>query len=195
VILKFSAMLYVNVIFQNVLRYELNLTDCAYKFENVTDFRLKLKLHSSIDWISLVLSNQTNRDKVILIADNHEIAAYNDKHPDQLLKILDQRILQFNDFICTRMQYKHLVPIYNKAAERLRQNGLLERLNARWIHLENVRPLPIASEPKVLNFDHVGVAFKLSGGFLVLAFIFFVYEVSNVKLRTFLLRKMLERCF
>jgi len=140
----------------------------------------------------LVLSNDKNRDNVILIADNHEIAAYNDKHPDQPLKILDQRILQFNDFIGWESQ--NLVPIYKKAAERLRENGLLEKLNARWIRLENVRPPPIAIEPKVLTFDHVGVAFKLSGGFFVLAFILFVYEVSNVKLRTFLLRKMLDRC-
>jgi len=178
-------MPYINVVVQNVLRYELNLTDC-YKVGKQDDYRLRLRRHSSADWISLVLSNQKNRDKVILIADNHEIAAYNDKHPDQPLEILDQRILQFNDFI--GMENQHLIPIYVKATERLRENGLLEKLNSRWIHLENVRPLAVATDPKVLTFDHVGVAFKLSGGFLVLALILFVYEVSNVKLRTLLLR-------
>jgi len=153
------------------------------------EYTLKLRLHSSSDWMSKVIS--LGHEGKVLVADTHEIAAYNEKHPDRPLKILDERIIKFNEFIGMDLEY--LIPIYIKSAGRLRENGLLDRAIEKWFDAKQVRPPPLESEPQVLTFDHVGVAFKISAGFLILALVMFLLEVCYAKMKKSLLGKLVDR--
>jgi len=152
---------------------------------------LKLKLHRSIEWIDLVLSNRTDRNKIVLVADSHEIADYNGKHPNAPLKIIDRRIFRFHDFI--GMEVEKLIPIYIKATSKLLENGLLERIITKWVDLSKIRPPQEESDPIVLTFDHVGFTFYISGAFLILAAIVFLLELSLRKFKISLKQKFVSR--
>jgi len=153
----------------------LDFRNCLQLGRNKSDFELRFNRSSTrSDWIELALRNQPKRNELILIADSHEIADYNDKHPNQPLKILDRRIIRFSDFL--GKEHAFMNPLFKKTFVRLLENGLLERIIEKWVDLVKVRPPPLESEPKVLTFDHVGVAFKIAGGFLALSVVTFVFE-------------------
>jgi len=123
--------------------------------------------------------NPIDKGNKILVADNHEIAEYNDKHPNQPLTIINERIIKINDWI-TGETYENpnafLMPLYKKLSMKLRENGLLDRVTKKWFDVSKVRPPPLESEPVVLTWDHVAVAFKICGAFLFLAAIVFMTE-------------------
>jgi len=140
---------------------------------------LKIRRHLARDWIELVLTNPKDRGNKILIADSHEIADYNLKHPDKPLKMLDERIMMFNDLFLVgkyHNEFDFLNSLLKKAALRLRENGLLDQIIAKYVDSKKLRPPPEESEPVVLTLDHVGVAFKLCGGFFALGLVVFMIE-------------------
>jgi len=140
---------------------------------------LRFRHHYAKDWIERVLANPTDKGNKVLVADNHEIADYNEKHPNQPLTIIDERIIKINEWIAGEYGSKaneFLMPLYNKLTMKLRENGLLDRITAKWFDVSKVRPPPLENEPVVLTWDHVGVAFKICGAFLLLAAIFFMTE-------------------
>jgi len=145
------------------------------------DNELVIRLHWTPNWIDLVLSTHRNRDELILIADSHEIADYNERHPNAPLKILDQRIIKVRDFPRGKWrEAEFLNPLMKKAALRLSENGLLDRIIAKYVDPTKLRPPPLKSDPVVLTFDHVGVAFKIIGGFLAIAIFTFLLEKFSI---------------
>jgi len=144
---------------------------------NKDDFELRIRSHKSKNWIERVLKNPTDKGNKILVADSHEIADYNDKHPNQSLTIIDERIMKLNDWIDVYAESNaFLMPLYDREAMRLRENGLLDKVTKKWFDVSKVRPPPVAKEPVVLTWDHVGGAFKICGAFLLLAAIVFMTE-------------------
>jgi len=155
----------------------LNFANCLIIDKVKEENELEVRIHSIYNWIDLVLSTHQNPNELILIADTHEIAGYNDKHPNAPLKILDHRIIKFRDFPIGRWtEHVFLIPLLRTAAIRLSENGLLERIIEKWVDLSNVRPPPLESDPVVLTFDHVGVAFKICAGFIILSLLTFIIE-------------------
>jgi len=147
---------------------------CCLRSDCDSDHELRIRYHNSKDWIARVLENPT-----------HEIADYNEKHPNKPIKILDERIIKLSDWITgNEKPHEYLNPLYNKIGTRLRENGLLDRIIEKWFDAKQVRPPPLDSEPQVLTFDHVGVAFKISAGFLILALVMFLLEVCYAKIKT-----------
>jgi len=145
--------------------------------ENINENELQIRHHYTSDWIKNVMANPSEAGRKILIADAYEIADYNGKNPNQTLKILDERIIKVYDWIISNdASNAFLFPLYDKAALKLRENGLLDRLISKWFDSKKVRPQPIESEPIVLTFENVGIAFKIGGGLLVLAAFIFVLE-------------------
>jgi len=157
------------------------------------DFELRIRTHRSFNWIANVLANPTDRGRKIIVADIHEIADYNKKHPNQPLKILDERIIKYNDwiFMTGAVNSKFLLPLYSDMSIKLRENGLLDRIIAKHFDPRDVRPPPLESDPVELSLDHVGVTFKICGAFLMLAFIIFMKEITFKKLKQLLLRRIL----
>jgi len=138
---------------------------------------LRIIYHQAKDWIERVTTNPIDKGNKILVADNHEIADYNDQHPNQPLTIINERIIKINEWIAGKENAnEYLMPLYNKLSMRLRENGLLDRVTAKWFDVSKVRPPPLDSEPVVLTWDHVGVTFKICGTFLLLAAIVFMAE-------------------
>jgi len=155
----------------------LRFRNCLVRNENATGYELRIRQHHSSDWIENVMMNPSEAGKKILIADAYEIAEYNSKNPNQPLRILDERIIKINDWIVAASATNaFLFPIYQKAAMRLRENGLLDRVIAKWFDSKKIRPPSLESDPKVLTFDNVGVAFKIGGGLLILAVFIFMLE-------------------
>jgi len=156
------------------------------------DFELRIRTHRSSNWIAKILASPTDSGNKILVADTHEIADYNKKHPNQPLMILDERIIKYSDWMVTEGVFnKFLFPLYSEMSMKLRENGLLDRIIAKHFDPRDVRPPPLESDPVVLDFDRVGVAFKISGAFLSLAFIIFMKEITFKKMKQLLLRKIL----
>jgi len=156
----------------------LDFKSCFLINENKRDFELRIRHHESRDWIERVLTNPTDKGNKILFADSHEIADYNDKHPNQTLTIIDQRIIKISEWIVSKEKSNaFLMPLYMKLNMKLRENGLLDRITKKWFDVSKVRPPPLASEPVVLTWDHVGVGFKICGAFLLLAIVVFLFEV------------------
>jgi len=168
------------------------MKNCMLIKEAKDDYDLNIRAHARSDWVDFVFATHEDRDKIILIADSHEIADYNDKHPGAPLKILDQRILKFNDFIGVDKEHEYLIPLYIKAAKRLQENGLLERVIAKWIDLENIRPPEEESDPVVLTFSHVNFIFIICGAFLAFSAFVFVLEFSIVNLNAILVEVVVD---
>jgi len=157
----------------------LNFESCFHRNDSKSDYELRIRHHQSKNWIEGVLKNPTNKGSKILVADSHEIADYNDKHPNQPLTIIDNRIMRVNDWVVAELGSKaneFLMPLYMKLSMRLRENGLLDRITKKWFDISKVRPPPVESEPVVLTWNHVGVGFKICGAFLLLAAIVFMTE-------------------
>jgi len=151
--------------------------ESCFLLQDKTDYELRIRSHKSKNWIERVLKNSTNNGNKILVADSHEVADYNDKHPNQPLTIIDERIMKVNDWISVfGGTNAFLMPLYDREAMRLRENGLLDRITKKWFDVSKVRPPPLESEPVVLTWDHVGVGFKVCGAFLLLAAIVFMAE-------------------
>jgi len=175
-------------------RFFLNFRNCLFIKENKTDFELRIRSHSRNDWIERVLAHPADKGNKILVADLHEIANYNDKHPNQPLKILEERIMRINEWFSVKGHSNNfMIPLYSKMTLRLRENGLLDRIIAKWFDLQSVRPPPLESDPVVLTFDHVGFTFYISGAFLIVATIVFVLEIMFEKLKISLKRKFINR--
>jgi len=174
----------------------LKFETCLWQ-RNKTDFELRIRHHVAKDWIKRVLKNPMDKGNKILVADSHEIADYNDQHPNQPLTIIDERIMKINDWIeVHQLSNDFLMPLYQREATRLRENGLLDRVTKKWFDILKVRPRPLENDPVVLTWDHVGVAFKICGAFLLLALIVFVFEVLFIKrLKLMLLQKFIDRYF
>jgi len=111
----------------------LNFESCIHINENQTDYELRIRHHRAKDWIEKVLTNPKDKGNKILVADSHEIADYNGKYPNQPLTIIDERIIKVNDWIAVRDQpNEFLMPLYQREAIRLRENGLLDRVTKKW---------------------------------------------------------------
>jgi len=162
-----------------------------------SDYELRIRSHDEKNWTERVLTHPADNRNKILVADSHEIADYNGKYPNQPLTIIDERIIKVNDWIAVRTQSNEfLMPLYDRESMRLRENGLLDRVTKKWFDVSKVRPPPLESEPVVLTWDHVGVAFKICGAFLLLASIVFMFEVLLIKrLKLMLLQKLIDRYF
>jgi len=172
-----------------LLRFRLNFENCFKRRDN--EFKLRIKYHTSKKWIANVLAHPINSINSILVADTHEIADYNKKNPNQPLKILDVRIITKNDWIRSESRNEFMIPLYSEMSLKLRENGLLDRIMANYSDPRDVRPPPLESDPVELTFDHVGVAFKICGAFLILASIIFMKEIIFYKLKQIMLRKIL----
>jgi len=163
------------------MRFHLSFRDCTVK-RNLDDYDLRLRFHDAVDWIEMALSK--DRNSKVLVADTHEIADYNNKHPNAPLKIIEERIIKVSEWLTgTERANEFLIPLYQKAELRLRENGLLDRIIAKWFNVQDVRPPPLESDPVVLTFDHVGVAFKICAGFIVLSLLTLIIEFIVSKLR------------
>jgi len=145
--------------------------------EITNEHELQIRHHYASDWIEKVMSNPSEAGRKILIADTYEIAEYNTKNPNATLKILDERIIKINDWLIGRDPSNAILfPIYQKAALKLRENGILSATIAMWFDSKQVRPPPQNAGPVVLTFDNVGVAFKIGGGLLIVANLIFMLE-------------------
>jgi len=157
----------------------LNFKNCIYIKRNRSDYDLRFRRHRARDWIEEVLMDPTDEGNKILVADNHEIAKYNDKHPNQPLTIINERIMKVNDWILGDWPSNpnaFLMPLYNDLSMKLRENGLLDRVTAKWFDVSKVRPPPLENDPIVMTWDQYGVGFKICGAFLLLAAIVFMTE-------------------
>jgi len=154
-------------------------------------YELRIRYHYSPNWIANVLAHPIHSNNYILIADTHEIADYNNKNPNQPLKILDVRIISKNDWIKSGTRSDFLNSLYSEMSLKLRENGLLDQIISKHFDPRDIRPPPLESDPVVLTLDHVGVTFKICGAFLMLAFIIFMKEITFKKLKQMLLRKIL----
>jgi len=163
----------------NLCRFFLNFKRCDHRNSRKdNEYELRIRSHNARDWIERVLRNPADKGNKILVADLHEIADYNDKHPNQPLTIINDRIIKISEWIVGErgQSNEFLMPLYMKLNMRLRENGLLDRITAKWFDVSKVRPPPLESDPVVLTWDHVGVAFKICGAFLLLAAIVFMTE-------------------
>jgi len=136
--------------------------------------------------------NAPNSESV-LIADSFQIADYNEQHPEDPLKILDEVIIGFYD----SLHYdKFSLPVMNyfgKSVMGLRENGMLDRIIAKWIDLKNVRPPPPEpEEPKVLTLSSIGVGFKIYAASILICLLAFALEIFRNQLTLFIRAQLLK---
>jgi len=179
--------------FLTSLRFYLNFRNCLVDERNKSDYELRIRHHLASNWIAKVMANLTaDRDKIILIADTYEIATYNANNSNQPLKILDERIIKYADWVTGKYNSNgYLYQLYQKAAVKLRENGLLAQITENWLKINEIRPPPQKAEPKALIFDHVGVAFKISGGLLILAVVSFILERLSIYVKVLIVKTKL----
>jgi len=122
------------------------------------------------------LDSMQLKSQSILVAESFDIAEYNTRNPDKPLKVLDERITEISFSFIGETDHFVLLTLIERVGQRLTENGILHRLIAKWIHLENLRPQPEPEKPKVLSMKHVGVGFKVFGMSLGISLFVFVLE-------------------
>jgi len=165
----------------------LNFTQCFYRNTSDADsYELVIKkvrpfyleYYGFRKWNNSTLQAYLNapNNESVLVADSYQIAEYNQQHPKDPLKILDEVIVGSYSFLSDPRLHSYMLEALHKAGMRLRENGILDRIIDKWVDLRNVRPAPPESEPKVLTLTAIGVAFKIYGFFIALCVIFFAIE-------------------
>jgi len=116
----------------------------------------------------------------ILVAKSFLIAEYNERNPNNPLKVLDERITETSMDLIDDPDHFILLALIDRVGQRLTENGILHQLIRKWIHLENLRPKLEPEKPKVLSMKHVGVGFKIYG--ISVGLSLFVFVLERIKL-------------
>jgi len=116
------------------------------------------------------------KSESILVAESFDIADYNERNPNNPLKVLDERITGTSMGFLGDVDQVALLTLIERVGQRLTENGVFNQLIGKSIHLENLRPQPEPEKPKVLGMKHVGVGFKVYGMSVGLSMLGFVLE-------------------
>jgi len=114
-------------------------------------------------------------ESCILVADTHQIAAYNEEHPDAPLRILDERIKGFYESPFAQQPF--LEPILEKAVPFFTESGVINHIMSIHNNLEMLRPLPELQEPQVMTMNHLAISFKVYLIFIAVSVLAFAIEV------------------
>jgi len=162
-------------------RFHLNTSTCFFPDERkVNELPIKTNEFAESTWHESILQPYLDsmqlKSESILVAESFDIAEYNTRNPNNPLKVLDERIIEKRtSFIYDPEQFV-LLTLIEKRGKLLSENGILHKLIAKSVHLENLKPQPEPEDPKVLGMKHVGVGFKIFGMSLGISLFVFVLE-------------------
>jgi len=173
-----------------ISRHPLNFINCWDKKEEfelplLNDTTFAMEFDGHLNWNDSTLPAYLNsfQSESILIADQFQIAAYNERHPNDPLNVLDEVIFGFYDSLKTLDFEKGPETIvFEKASILLRENGILNRIISKYSNINNFKPKPEPDEPKVLSLGELGFGFKIVCAFLFLAMIAFAFEIISARL-------------
>jgi len=113
---------------------------------------LALEYYGYSSWNDSTLSAYLNssQSESILIADQFQIAAHNEKHPNDKLTALDESFFGYYDSLLFQdLDRGPESIIFEKTATLLRENGILHRAMLNSTDLNYFKPQPLSNEPSV----------------------------------------------
>jgi len=159
----------------------LNLSDCgannnANSLEILNDVSLYQQT-KKLDYTLLdAYMNSPLQNDIILVADNYQIADYNQRNPNKPLNVLNIPITSFRElFFNFPGLILFLIPSIEDSAKLFAENGITDKIIVKWIHLDAMNFRVEAEQPKVLTLFHLKIGFKIHYAFLSVAlFVFFI---------------------
>jgi len=124
-----------------------------------------------------------NSSNVILITNTFDVINYNKQNPLSPMRILpeEERFMRVYEGFHTTQDY-FLMPSLMRAIEQLKQNGIIDRIMAKYYDKSYIYPPPPEGEPEVLTLGQTAFAFKLLAICVSFSFAVFVVEVDYKKI-------------
>jgi len=163
-------------------RFTWNVLNCFYKKDSEFDAEIVTGVYT---WKSSVMMSYQNDSRCpencVLIADSYQIAAYNEKHPNAPLRILDERIKGYYESLFG--EHYFLAPILEKAVPFFTESGVINHIMSKYSDLKMLRPSPGSKRPQVMTMNHLGINFKIYLICNAISLFVFLIEVCVLSIR------------
>jgi len=150
---------------------------------NITTFAMEYFCY--LKWKDSTLPAYLNsiRSESILVADQFQIAAYNEKHPEDPLNVLNEIFFGFFDSLFNfKTENSAESTVFEKASIMLRENGIIYRIMSKYIDSNNLKAEPPPHEPKTLTLSHLGFGFEIYFLCLMLTLILLLFEIIVMRI-------------